>query len=236
MIVDDPVVLEQLPDRLAGLVAEDRQRRVLGGGDRDRQLDVHVLSARGCHQRELVDRQRPSDPSGDDERQTVHVAALDVLDQPVQQLIQPRVVDRERMLEARVQASAEGEQERVIGELLARLGVHDAPLTLQPLEAVDAQLDADVSRDLVERIPRGPRRSRTARARSSAGTRTPGRARSSSSRSARRPARATPAPPRAPATPPPTISTLNGSAEEFTKVTATPGRGEPVGGASRPPG
>jgi hypothetical protein len=39
-----------------------------------------------------------------------------------------------------------------------------------------------------------------------------------------------------PATPPPTISTSNGSGEEFTEVTATPGRGEPVGGASRPPG
>ena len=87
----------------------------------------------------------------------MHVAVLDVLNQPVQQLIESRVVDRERMLEARVQASAESEQERVVGELLARLGVHDRPLRIQPLEAVDAQLHADVSRDLVERIPPGLR-------------------------------------------------------------------------------
>ena len=71
----------------------------------------------------------------------------------MQQLIQSRVVDRERMLKARVQPSAESEQDRVVGELLARLGVQDRPLRIQPLEAVDAQLHADVSRELLERIP-----------------------------------------------------------------------------------
>ena len=148
----DPVVLQQLPHGVARAAAEDRQRRVLGRRDRDRQLDVHVLSPRGCHQRKLVDRQRPSHPPRGDERQTTHITTLNVLNQPVQQLIQSRVVNRERMLKPRVQASAESEQNRIVGEPLPRLGMQHTPLRIKPLEAVNAKLHANVPRELLKRI------------------------------------------------------------------------------------
>ena len=58
--------------------------------------------ARLCgHQRELVDRQRPGHAARDDEGRALgHVAALNVLHQAVELLVEEAVVDRQRLLVA----------------------------------------------------------------------------------------------------------------------------------------
>ena len=80
------------------------------------------------------------------------VAAFHILDQAVQLLVQVAVIQRQRVLEARTGARAQREQQRVVGELLASLGVDDAPFRVEPLEGVLLKLDADVARDLVQGV------------------------------------------------------------------------------------
>ena len=128
---------------------------VLGGDDRRLQLDAHVVGAAGGHQRELVQRQRPRHAAGATNAMLLRIAALDVLDQPVQRLVHAAVVDRDRMPVARVERRAEREHERVVLELRAALGVDDLPLGLDPAELVRDELGADVGDDRRERIAGG---------------------------------------------------------------------------------
>ena len=65
------------------------------------QVDVHVVRAPRGHQRELVERKRPGHAPRRDEREARDVAPLEVLQQPVQRLVEVAVVDRESVLVAR---------------------------------------------------------------------------------------------------------------------------------------
>ena len=144
--------LEPLCDRIARRGAEDRQRAVLGGDDRRGEIDLHVIRTAGSHQRELIQRQLPSHAARRHEREAVHVATLDVLDQPVQRLIHATVVDRDRVLVARNRVGAERQHERVILDRLTGLGVNSAPLGVDVVQLVDEQLGARVVDDLSERV------------------------------------------------------------------------------------
>ena len=64
------------------------------------------------------------------------VAALDVLDQAVQGLVQAAVVDRQRVLVARECLRAEREHQRVVLDRLAALGVDDLLVRVDPVELV----------------------------------------------------------------------------------------------------
>ena len=110
-------------------------------------LDPHVVGASGGHQRELIQRQRPGHPPGRHERQAVNVAALDVLDQAVQGLVQPAVVDRERVRIAGPRMRPERQHQRVILKRLLAHGVQQPLVRLDPGELIDEQLCAGVLRD-----------------------------------------------------------------------------------------
>ena len=145
-----PVLHEQPLDRAARLRSEHRERRILGGGQRDRHVDVHVVGAAGGHQREFVKRQWPRHRRWADERQLVNIASLDVLDQSVELLVELAVIERHGMLEPRAQDRSGREQQRVVLELLARLGVHGAAVRVSHLNASLNQVGADVAADLIE--------------------------------------------------------------------------------------
>jgi hypothetical protein len=81
----------------------------------------------------------------------VSVSTLDILDQPVQLLVETAIIDRQPMTESGVQSRAHREHQRVVSELLSSLGVDDRPRRVEPLEAALDELDADVARDLLER-------------------------------------------------------------------------------------
>ena len=112
----DVVLVEQLRDRAARAVAKDRQRVGFGSDDRDRQVDGHLACSTGSHQRQLVDRQRPRILPGDHERDLVHIAALDVLDQSVQGVVEAGIVDRDRVRVTHVGLSAHRQHERVVAQ------------------------------------------------------------------------------------------------------------------------
>ena len=65
-------------------------------------------------------------------------------------LVELTVIERHGMLEPRAQDRSGREQQRVVLELLARLGVHGAAVGVQPLERVLNQVGADVAADLIE--------------------------------------------------------------------------------------
>ena len=188
---------EQLGDGRAGGRAEDRQRAVLGRDERDRELDVHVVGAPGGHQRELVQRHRPGHAAGRDEGHAVDVAALDVLDDPVQELVEATVVDRDGVLVTSLGFGAEREHERVVLEQRAGLGLDRAPVRIDADELVGDQRGAGVAHDRRQAGSAAPIHKRRARARPSADTRTPLQGRSRSRPSGPERARAAPAPSRA---------------------------------------
>ena len=209
--------------------AEDRQRAVLGGDDRGGQIDVHVIRTPGGHERELVQRQLPGHAGRRYEREAVHVAALDVLDQPVQGLIHATVVDRDRVLVARNGAGPERQDEYVVLERLPGLGVHDMLVGLDPVELVGDQLGARVRGDRRQRDSAARFRRRTARGPSSADTTNSSLGASTvvavcsgaSSLSASAASR--------PATPPPTITTRSLGWEPcVVMVNPDPGGGAPA--------
>ena len=167
-----PARCQQLAHRAAGGGAEDRQRRVLGGDDRHRELDVHVVGAPGGHQRELVQRQLPRHPPRRDEREAVHVAALDVLDQPVQRLVQAAVVDRQRVLVARVRLARRAPARARRTRSARRPWCARAAWRGRPTPARRPAAWRRRRRRSARAGSAGPGRRRTARARSSGGRRT----------------------------------------------------------------
>ena len=146
---------KQLGDAFARGRAEDRERAVLGRDDRGGELDPHVVGAPGHHQRELIQRQRPGHPSGRHERQAVDVAALDVLDQAVQDLVHAAVVDRERVRVAGTRASPERQHQHVVLELALAPGVQQPLVRVDPGQLVEEQLCAGVLRDPLQRVAVG---------------------------------------------------------------------------------
>ncbi len=148
----DARVGEQLGHGVACAGAEDRKRRLLGCDDRDRQRHAALERAPGGHQRELVHRQLPAHPRRDHEREPLHEPAFDVLQQAVQDVVELAVVDRVGVLVAAVDACAQREQQRVVWQLLAVVGVGDARAGIDPREAVLQQLHADLRGQLAQRV------------------------------------------------------------------------------------
>ena len=148
----DSIVLEQPLHLVAHLVAKDRQRRVLRRDQRDRRLRIHVIRSLRGHERQLVDRKRPRHPAGNNERELVDIPALDVLDQPVQLLVEPRVVDRLGVAQGGALGGAHREQQRVVLERFSAGGVHRSFGRVEPLEGVLLVLEADLASDVRQRI------------------------------------------------------------------------------------
>ena len=140
-------IRQPLGHRCARARAEDRQRGVLRGDQSRAQLDVHVVGPPRGHQRELVEGQRPGHAPRGDEGDALHVTVLHVPDQPLEGLVEVAVVDRDRVLVARDDASAEGEQQDVVGQLPAALGVRRAGLAIDPRQLVGDQLGAGAGDD-----------------------------------------------------------------------------------------
>ena len=100
-----------------------------------------------------------------------HVAALDVLDDPAQQLVHAAVVDHDAVGEGRAQARPDRDDQRVVVQLRASLGVHDPPCRIDMGEAVGDHLRAGVAPRSVRPGGGAPAAARTARRRSSDGRR-----------------------------------------------------------------
>ena len=128
--------------------AEDRQRGVLGGDERD--LGVHAHSARvgGDEERQLVGRQGPPGAGRDDDRQALAVAIFQVAQKPADRFGIARVVPREGVPGGirRLGGGARREHERVIHELPA----------VAELDRPGGGVDGDQGR-LDERSARGAR-------------------------------------------------------------------------------
>ena len=97
----DPGLGQQTRDLARRVGTEERERRRLGRHHVQLEVDAHRVAALGEHQRQLVERQRPRGAGRDDEGQRVQVAALDVLDDPVQSLlVGQRAGERDRAARA----------------------------------------------------------------------------------------------------------------------------------------
>ena len=107
---------EQAPDGAARRVSKYGKGAVLGRNDGRLQCDAHVVCAPGRHQGKLVERQRPRDAAGHDERELANVVPLDILDEAVHGLVEVVVVERQRVLIARGDRRAERDHQRVVLE------------------------------------------------------------------------------------------------------------------------
>ena len=121
----DPALGQQLADRGAGLRAEQRERPVLGRDERQlRVVDAHRPRVVGHEQRELIGGQRPGHLRRDDEREALEIALLEVGQDAVERLGRRVVADRLGVLVGGHAAPAGGDEQRVVGELLARGAAH----------------------------------------------------------------------------------------------------------------
>src|SRR5205807_2977872 len=116
---------------------------------------VPVLSAAGQHGRELVIRQGPRHAWRDDKGDASYVLALDVLDEPVERLVQMAVVDGEGVTVAGAGVGSERDDQGVIEKFFAVGGVRHLPGGLHPGECVRYELCVEIARDSVERIALG---------------------------------------------------------------------------------
>ena len=146
---------EELGYGTARRCAKDRERTVLWSDNRRLQIDTHVIGASGCHQRELVQRQRPSDAAGRNKRQLVDEIALDILDQPVHRLVEIAVVDRQGVLVALADVRAKREEERVVLDRLVGLRVDRLPDRIDPAKFAVQQRCAGIAHDRGEWIAAG---------------------------------------------------------------------------------
>jgi len=126
--------------------------RSLGGDEGDLQLGAGFIRPLGGHQSKLVQRQRPCRRPRSHERQPLDIAALDILDQAVELLIDTAVIDGHDMSEAHVWAGSERQQQRVIAQRLASVGVGHALLRVHPAKALTAHLGPQIGRDLRQRV------------------------------------------------------------------------------------
>ncbi len=110
-----------------------------------------MRAARG-QQRELVERQRPAQAGARDEGNAAHIAALDVLDDPAEQLVHAAVVDHDAVCEGGARPRPDRDDQRVVVQLGAALGVCDAPLGVDMREAVGDHLGAGLRGDPRDRV------------------------------------------------------------------------------------
>ena len=145
----DAAEVEQVAD--AGV--EELQRLGLGRHEVQLRAHAHLVRAAREHQRELVERQRPARAGRHDERQRAQVAALDVLDDPVQALlVGERAGEGDGAGERHHRPRAGGDQQRVVGQPLARDGVHLARAGVDRREPVADVGEAGVGGEARERI------------------------------------------------------------------------------------
>ena len=113
---DDAGVAQQPRQPVGDPGPEHRQRRLLRAHDRDLDLGIHVVSAVGGHERELVQRQRPERLPRGHERDLAHVALLDVLHEPAQRATEVAIVDRDGTVERGLHPRAARDHERVVAD------------------------------------------------------------------------------------------------------------------------
>ena len=157
---DDAGDGQQLRHLAGGLRAEDRKRGVLERDEVQLGVDAHLEGALGEHQRELVERKRPGAARWGDERDARRVAAFDVLDEPVHRLRGvERAVERGHPAQRCNGHGAGGDDEDVVGDLLAVGGLHgvgravDARQGAQPV--FEARVGGDARERVVDRAPGG---------------------------------------------------------------------------------
>ena len=112
----DPGRVEQVSHVARDLGPEQLERHCLEGHERQLDLGAHVVGALGRHEGQLVERQGPRDAGGDDERDPLHVAVLDVLDEPVHALVGTWSAVGQRPRIRELLDAPDGDQERVVCE------------------------------------------------------------------------------------------------------------------------
>ena len=142
---------------LADRRSEDGEGTRLGGHERQLEIaDVHALGALRCHERQLVQRERPHRADRLDEGEVAGVAALDVLDDPVVGRVGVGVSEGRDVLVGLDLARADGDQQGVILDAAAVLRVDRAGVGVDPLERVLRPVGARVVRDSAQRVPARP--------------------------------------------------------------------------------
>ena len=146
--------LEQVRDRSAGTLTEQRQRRRLGGDQlQPGVVDAHRTHLVGGHERQLVERQRPGGPRRHDEGDGVRPVLLEVGEQPV--VGQRRGVsgERDRAGERGAVPRADGEDELVVVERAGLGQAHGMALGVHRHHGVGDELGTDAIREVSEGVP-----------------------------------------------------------------------------------
>ena len=102
----------------------------------------------GRHQRELVERQGPRDPGGDGERDALHTAAAQVVEQPGERADVARTGEGEGPGHGDVVAGADGDEQRVEVEDVAAHRAQPARRDVYRQQVVGAKVRSEVARDL----------------------------------------------------------------------------------------
>ena len=144
-------LIEQVAHRFARTPAEQRQRRALMSGQRQLGVGSPLLELGGGEQRQLVDRQRPLNRSGDREHDLADLAVFGCMKKLPDLLVVAHAAVGEGSWECGLGGRADREQQRVEGDLGPRLRVGDPRLSVDAAECIPAMRCADVPTDLGKR-------------------------------------------------------------------------------------
>ena len=138
-----------MPHRGRGRRAEQPERRVLGRVERDLHIVVsHAPRLPGRHQCQLVGGQCPRHAGRHDERDPLEVALVEIAQQSAEELGVGLRGPGEHLPKGGFAAGPDCDQQRIVGQALARAGDRNATLSIDLDQRVPDELGVGVRGDI----------------------------------------------------------------------------------------